>query len=156
MFLTCSHLFPEALAPSVREVGLGDLVMAGKERWRRHVLALDLEGFPKSWIQRGLQEIHHPNDNMDGRMDACLGYTAVLGAKIFESMGELWEDLREDQKKSVRTDLANRPTEPMLVSYDSRYTKLWGNCGFSEWVETDHSRTCWRNLRLRNIRSSGR
>jgi len=25
---------------------------------------------------------------------------------------------------SVRTDLANRPTEPMLVSYDSRYTKL--------------------------------
>ena len=26
----------------------------------------------------------------------------------------------------------------------------------SEWVETDHSRTCWRNLRLRNIRSSGR
>jgi len=32
-------------------------------------------------------------------MDACLGYTAVLGAEIFESMGELWEDLREDQKK---------------------------------------------------------
>jgi len=56
----------------------------------------------------------------------------------------------------VRTDLANRPTEPMLVSYDSRYTKLWGNRGFSEWVETDHSRTCWRNLRLRDFRSSGR
>jgi len=32
-------------------------------------------------------------------MDACLGYTAVLGAEIFESMGELWEELREDQKK---------------------------------------------------------
>ena len=30
----------------------------------------------------------------------------------------------------VRTDLANRPTEPMLVSYGTRYTKLWGNCGF--------------------------
>ena len=26
----------------------------------------------------------------------------------------------------------------------------------SEWVETDHSHMCWRNLRLRNIRSSGR
>jgi len=64
-----------------REMGLGDLVMAGKERWRRHVLALDLEGFPKSWIQRGLREIHHPNDNMDGRMDACLGYIAVLGGR---------------------------------------------------------------------------
>jgi len=30
---------------------------------------------------------------------------------------------------TVRTDLANRPTELMLVSYDARYTKLWGNCG---------------------------
>ena len=42
---------------------------------------LNLEGFPKAWIQRGLREIHHVNDNMDGRMDACLGYTAVLGAE---------------------------------------------------------------------------
>ena len=30
---------------------------------------------------------------------------------------------------SVRTDLTNRPTELMLVSYDARYMKLWGNCG---------------------------
>jgi len=29
----------------------------------------------------------------------------------------------------VRTDLANRPTEPMLVSLRARYTKLWGNRG---------------------------
>jgi len=32
-------------------------------------------------------------------MDACLGYTAVLGAEIFELMGELQEELRDDQKK---------------------------------------------------------
>jgi len=32
-------------------------------------------------------------------MDACLGYTAVLGAEVFELMGELQEELREDQKK---------------------------------------------------------
>jgi len=32
--------------------------------------------------------------------------------------------------QSVRTDLANRPTEPMLVSFETRYTKLWGNRGF--------------------------
>jgi len=30
----------------------------------------------------------------------------------------------------VRTDLANRPTEPMLVSLRARYTKLCGNRGF--------------------------
>ena len=82
-----------------RELGLGDLVMVGKERWRKHVGTLNLEGFPKAWISRGLREIHHVNDNMDRRMDACLGYTAVIGAEIFESMGELREELREDQKK---------------------------------------------------------
>jgi len=82
-----------------RELGLGDLVMIGKEWWRKHVRTLDLEGFPKAWISRGLREIHYVDDNMDGRMDACLGYMAVLGAEIFESMGELWDDLREDQKK---------------------------------------------------------
>jgi len=32
-------------------------------------------------------------------MGACLGYAAVLGAEIYKSMGELQEDLREDQKK---------------------------------------------------------
>jgi len=31
---------------------------------------------------------------------------------------------------SVRTDLANRPTELMLVSFETQYTKLWGNRGF--------------------------
>jgi len=30
----------------------------------------------------------------------------------------------------VRTDLANRPTEPMLVSLRARYTKLLVNRGF--------------------------
>jgi len=82
-----------------RELGLGDVVMAGKERWRKHLRHLDIEGFPKAWIGRGLMEIHHAGDQMDGRMDACLGYTAVLGAEIYESMGELKEELREDQKK---------------------------------------------------------
>jgi len=36
---------------------------------------------------------------------------------------------RHDQF-SVRTDLANRPTELMLVSFETWYTKLWGNRGF--------------------------
>jgi len=34
------------------------------------------------------------------------------------------------RKVPVRTDLANRPTEPMLVSFRARYTKLSGNRGF--------------------------
>ena len=34
------------------------------------------------------------------------------------------------ERVTVRTDLANRSTGPMLVSFRARYTKLWGNRGF--------------------------
>ena len=70
--------------------------MVGKEQWRRHAKGLDIEGFPQAWIGRGLREIHHVGDQMDGRMDACLGYTAVLSAEIYKLIGELKDELRED------------------------------------------------------------
>ena len=117
-----------------REMGLGDLVMAGKEHWRRHVSALDLEGFPKSWIQRGLREIHHPNDNMDGRMDACLGYTAVLGAEIYELMGELREDLKEDQKKRAMDGWDRMDTKRQLE--DSLRDAQGEIADLKAWVDT--------------------
>jgi len=83
----------------LRDLGLGDAVMVSKERWRKHVNELDLETFPKSWIGRGLREIHHENDAMDGRMDASLGFTAVMGCEIYETIAELKDDMREEQKK---------------------------------------------------------
>jgi len=83
----------------LRDLGLGDAVMVSKERWRKHVNELDLETFPKSWIGRGLREIHHENDAMDGRMDACIGFAAVMGCEIYESIAEVKEDMREEQKK---------------------------------------------------------
>jgi len=83
----------------LRDLGLGDAVMVSKERWRKHVNELDLETFPKSWISRGLQEIHHENDAMDGRMDASLGFAAVMGCEIYETIAEMKEDMREEQKK---------------------------------------------------------
>jgi len=83
----------------LRDLGLGDAVMVSKERWRKHVNELDLETFPKSWIGRGLREIHHEGDVMDGRMDACLGFAAVMGCEIYESIVEMKEDMREEQKK---------------------------------------------------------
>jgi len=83
----------------LRDLGLGDAVMVSKERWRKHVNELDLETFPKSWIGRGLREIHHEGDAMDGRMDACLGFAAVMGCEIYESLAEMKDDMREEQKK---------------------------------------------------------
>jgi len=67
----------------LRDLGLGDAVMVSKERWRKHINELDLETFPKSWIGRGLREIHHEGDVMDGHMDACLGFAAVMGCEIY-------------------------------------------------------------------------
>jgi len=82
-----------------RDIGLGDAVMGAKERWRKHLNDLDLLTFSKAWINRGLREIHHEGDAMDGRMDACLGFAAVMGCEIYESLAEMKEDLREEQKK---------------------------------------------------------
>jgi len=91
---------------SFRELGLGDVVMTGKERWRRNVQGLDLEPYTKALLHRGLREIHHVGDQMDGRMDACLGYSAVLVAETFETIGEVQEEVRGVQKKAahVRAD----------------------------------------------------
>jgi len=83
----------------LRDLGLGDAVMVSKERWRKHINELDLETFPKSWIGRGLREIHHKGDAMDGRMDACLGFAAVMGCEIYKSLAEMKDDMREEQKK---------------------------------------------------------
>jgi len=83
----------------LRDLGLGDAVMVSKERWRKHINELDLETFPKSWIGRGLREIHHEGDAMDGRMDACLGFAAVMGCEIYKSLAEMKDDMREEQKK---------------------------------------------------------
>jgi len=83
----------------LRDLGLGDAVMVSKERWRKHVNELDLETFPKSWIGRGFREIHHENDAMDGRMDACMGFAVVMGCEIYESIAEMKDDMREEQKK---------------------------------------------------------
>jgi len=83
----------------LRDLGLGDAVMVSKERWRKHINELDLETFPKSWIGRGLREIHHENDAMDGHMDASLGFAAVMGCEIYKTIAELKEDMREEQKK---------------------------------------------------------
>jgi len=83
----------------LQELCLGDMVMVAKEQWRKHINKLDLDGFPKSWILQGLREIHHKGDAMDGRMDACPGFAAVMGCEIFKSFNKMRDDLREEQKK---------------------------------------------------------
>jgi len=72
-------------------------------------------------------------------MDRCLVRQWDFGAKLPKRWstaqhdgGELFCEVFPGERfpDVVRTDLANRPTEPMLVSLRARYTKLWGNRGF--------------------------
>jgi len=84
--------------------------MAGKERWRKLINALDLDSFPKAMLNCGLQEIHHINNKMDGRMDACLGFSAILTAEAFDSVGEVQVSIQDLQKR-----LANKGWERMCL-----------------------------------------
>jgi len=36
---------------------------------------------------------------MDGRMDACLGFAAAMGCEIYETIAEVKDNTREEQKK---------------------------------------------------------
>ena len=60
--------------------------------------------------------------------------------------------------ESVRTNLANRPTEPMLVSFKARYTKLWGNRRFLQSIRNvgHHLFTPFLDLFLRKGGKKGK
>jgi len=115
----------------LRELGLGDAVMVAKEHWRKHINELDLDGFPKSWILWGLREIHHEGDAMDGCMDACLGFAAVMGCEITESLNEMRDDLQEEQKKRA-LDGWERMDVKRSLEDSLRYVSF--SCLFDEFV----------------------
>jgi len=62
-----------------------------------------------------LQEAHERMARLEARLDRLEVLTSLRVPEVVDL---------------VRTDLANRPTEPMLVSFRAWYTKLWGNRGF--------------------------
>jgi len=104
--------------------------MTGKEQWRKNVNSLDLDRFTKGMILWGLREIHHKGDHMDGRMDTCLGYSAILGAELSSSIKELANDMLEEQKKRSfdsweRMDV-KRQLEDQILEGQKEITDLKG------------------------------
>ena len=95
-----------------------------RERMASHQYrGLNLEPYTKALLHRGLREIHHVGDQMDGRMDACLGYLAVLTAETFKSIGEVREDIRGVQKKAAqegweRTNLKREFEDQLREAHD--------------------------------------
>ena len=62
--------------------------------------------------------------------DFYIAQTLVHLSNVNWRLGLYKDGVLQVKEALVRTDLANRPTEPMLVSLRARYTKLSVNCGF--------------------------
>ena len=85
----------------LREIGLGDFVWAGKLRWRKyHRLVEGTTPFVEELLSRGLKEIHHAEDHMDGRIDVCLGYAAIGLGEAFSATARV-----DDRLDKVSADL---------------------------------------------------
>jgi len=49
--------------------------------------------FQEEWVSRGLSLEHDKEDQMIPTVDTCLGYTAVLGAKLFSELEWMEEEV---------------------------------------------------------------
>jgi len=50
--------------------------------------------FQEEWVSRGLSLEHDKEEKMVPIVDTCLGYTAVLGAKLFNEQERMEEEVR--------------------------------------------------------------
>ena len=68
-----------------RDLYIRDLVIAGKLKWKGkfHNVNVETTHFQEEWISRGLLLDHDKEEGMVLIVDTCLGYTAVLGAELF-------------------------------------------------------------------------
>ena len=96
--------------------------------------ALGVERSPRISRDTRRQVQFHPPGKMQGMKDFPERGNAMShhrqGPPIDNSSNNNRYQSGTPKRVTVRTDLANRPTEPMLVSLRARYTKLRGNRGF--------------------------
>ena len=72
---------------------LQDLVQAGKMVWEEKVKKTEMTLFQEEFIRRGLRPVHDAPDQINPAVDTCIGYAAVLGAKIFTKMEGMVEEV---------------------------------------------------------------
>jgi len=66
-----------------KDLYIRDLVIAGRMKWRGKFHNVETSHFQEEWVTRGLELDHNKEEQMVLIVDTCLGYTAVLGAKLF-------------------------------------------------------------------------
>ena len=90
------------------------------------------------WLKKGVTK-NHQGWGFDGQIGVRKDPTKIgdliegqylIYIDLWFGLGCLHRLPLSTSPTRVRTDLANRPTEPMLVSIETRYMKLWGNHGF--------------------------
>ena len=66
-----------------KDLYIRDLVIASKLKWNGKFHNVETTHFQEEWVDRGLLLEHNKEEGMVPIVDTCLGYTAVLGAKLF-------------------------------------------------------------------------
>jgi len=66
-----------------KDLYIRDLVIAGRMKWRGKFHNVETSHFQEEWVARGLELDHDVKEQMIPIVDTCLGYTAVLGAELF-------------------------------------------------------------------------
>jgi len=69
-------------------------VIAGRLKWRGKFHNVETSHFQEEWVARGLELEHDQEEGMVPIVDTCLGYTAVLGAKLFSEQEQMEEVVR--------------------------------------------------------------
>jgi len=76
-----------------KDLYIRDLVIAGRIKWRGKFHNVETSHFQEEWVARGLELDHDVEEQMIPIVDICLGYTAVLGAELFNEQERMEEEV---------------------------------------------------------------
>ena len=66
-----------------KDLYIRDLVITRKLKWKGKFHNVETTHFQEEWVSRGLLLDHNKEEGMVPIVDTCLGYSAVLGAELF-------------------------------------------------------------------------
>ena len=76
-----------------KDLYIRDLVITGRLKWRGKFHNVETSHFQEEWVARGLELDHDKEEQMVPIVDTCLGYAAVLGAKLFNEQEGMEEEV---------------------------------------------------------------
>ena len=68
-------------------------MITGKLKWKGKFHNVEMTHFQEEWIDRGLLLEYDKEEGMALIVDTCLGYTSVLGARLFNKQEWMEEEV---------------------------------------------------------------